>query len=181
MATMPVMSPTSIKQAPSLDDRTAKSGWNWSEARRECVGEARRVLRSRTEVEDAAQEALVRVWKSARSPDELESPVAWLRRIARNEALRLRAREGRRHEEPMTDEVEELASLGDREAPLPDRLQIVDLLATLRPADRQLVWLRYFEDITQANVARRLGVPEGTVKVRLHRVRKHLRRALEGR
>jgi RNA polymerase sigma-70 factor (ECF subfamily) len=145
------------------------------------VGEARRVLRSPTEVEDAAQEALVRVWKSARSPDEFESPVAWVRRIARNEALRLQAREGRRHEEAMADDVEELAAPGDGEMGLHDRLQIVDLLGTLRPSDRQLVWLRYIEDITQVNVARRLGVPEGTVKVRLHRVRKHLRRALEGR
>jgi RNA polymerase sigma-70 factor, ECF subfamily len=178
---MPVMSPISINSPPSLDERTAESGWNWSEARRHCVGEARRVLRSPTEVEDAAQEALVRVWKSARSPDEIDRPVAWLRRIARNEALRLRAREGRRQEEAMADDVEQLASPGEGEAALPDRLEIVDLLATLRPADRQLVWLRYFEDITQANMARRLGVPEGTVKVRLHRVRKHLRRALEGR
>jgi RNA polymerase sigma-70 factor (ECF subfamily) len=145
------------------------------------MGEARRVLRSPAEVEDATQEALVRVWRSARSPDEIERPVAWLRRIARNEALRLRAREGRRREEAMTDHVEELASPPDRETPPLDRLEIVDLLATLRPADRQLVWLRYFEDVTQANVARRLGVPEGTVKVRLHRVRKHLRGALEGR
>jgi RNA polymerase sigma-70 factor, ECF subfamily len=176
-----VMSPISIKQTPSLHGRPAPASWDWSEARRQCVGEARRVLRSPTEVEDAAQEALVRVWKSARSPDEIESPVAWLRRIARNEALRLRAREGRRHEEAMADDVEELASPGNGETALPDRLEIVDLLATLRPADRQLIWLRYFEDITQANVARRLGVPEGTVKVRLHRVRKHLRRALEGR
>jgi RNA polymerase sigma-70 factor (ECF subfamily) len=178
---MAVMPPISIKQAPSLDCRAAASGWNWGEARRHCVGEARRVLRSPTEVEDAAQEALVRVWKSSRTPDEIERPVAWLRRIARNEALRLRAREHGRREEAMADDIEELASPGDGEAALADRLQIVDLLATLHPADRQLVWLRYFEDITQANVARRLGVPEGTVKVRLHRVRKHLRRALEGR
>jgi RNA polymerase sigma-70 factor (ECF subfamily) len=139
------------------------------------------VLRSPAEVEDAAQEALVRVWRSARSPDEIERPVAWLRRIARNEALRLRAREARRHEDVMADEIEQLASPGDEAHALPERLEIVDLLATLRPADRELVWLRYFEDITQANVARRLGVPEGTVKVRLHRVRKHLRRVLEGR
>jgi RNA polymerase sigma-70 factor, ECF subfamily len=139
------------------------------------------VLRSPTQVEDAVQEALVRVWKSARTPDELESPVAWLRHIARNEALRLRAREGRREEEVMADGLDELVAPGDEEMALPSRLEILDLLRTLGPADRQLVWLRYFEDITQVNVARRLELPEGTVKVRLHRVRKHLRHALEER
>jgi RNA polymerase sigma-70 factor (ECF subfamily) len=35
--------------------------------------------------------------------------------------------------------------------------------------------MRYGEDLTQAEVARRLGVPEGTVKVRLHRARRRLR------
>jgi RNA polymerase sigma-70 factor (ECF subfamily) len=39
--------------------------------------------------------------------------------------------------------------------------------------------LRYAEDLTQIEVARRLGLPEGTVKVRLHRARGRLRRALE--
>jgi RNA polymerase sigma-70 factor, ECF subfamily len=136
-------------------------------------------LRCPTEVEDAAQEALVRVWKSARTPDELESPSAWLRHIARNEALRLRARAGRRQEETMADDLEELVAPGDGEMALPRRLEIVDLLGPLGPVDRQLVWLRYFEDITQVNVARTLELPEGTVKVRLHRVRNHLRRALE--
>jgi RNA polymerase sigma-70 factor (ECF subfamily) len=35
--------------------------------------------------------------------------------------------------------------------------------------------LRYVEDLTQGQVAARLGVPEGTVKVRLHRARARLR------
>jgi RNA polymerase sigma-70 factor (ECF subfamily) len=39
--------------------------------------------------------------------------------------------------------------------------------------------MRYGEDLTQESVARRLGIPEGTVKVRLHRLRARLRVALE--
>jgi RNA polymerase sigma-70 factor (ECF subfamily) len=137
------------------------------------------VLRSPAEVEDAAQEALLRVWRSARTPEEVERPVAWLRRIARNEALRLRARERRRDEVPGEAALRERAASG-RETPIPERLAVVELMASLSPADRQLVWLRYVEDLTQARVARRLGIPEGTVKVRLHRVRDRLRRATEG-
>jgi RNA polymerase sigma-70 factor, ECF subfamily len=41
------------------------------------------------------------------------------------------------------------------------------------------VRLRYEEDLTQAGIARRLGIPEGTVKVRLHRVRDKLRREMD--
>jgi RNA polymerase sigma-70 factor, ECF subfamily len=140
------------------------------------------VLRSTAAIEDAAQEALLRLWRSTRSPDEFERPVAWLRRIARNEALRERARERRRRDDVVPeDTLEHLASPAGRDNTLPERLEIADLMGTLSPADRQIVWLRYFEDLTQENVARRLGIPEGTVKVRLHRVRARLRRAMEGR
>jgi RNA polymerase sigma-70 factor (ECF subfamily) len=50
-------------------------------------------------------------------------------------------------------------------------------LSKLRPEERTLIHLRYVEDLTQGEVAARLGVPEGTVKVRLHRVRARLRGA----
>ncbi len=172
------MSPASIKRVASLNANIrATSEWDWVEARRHCVGEARSVLRSPAEVEDAAQEALLRVWRSARTPEEVERPVAWLRRIARNEALRLRARERRRDGVPAEAALREVAAA--EETSMPERLAIVDLMATLPPADRQLVWLRYVEDLTQARVAHRLGIPEGTVKVRLHRVRDRLRRVTD--
>src|SRR5919106_7035497 len=165
------MSSASIKRVASLNACSrATTEWDWVEARRHCVGEARSVLRSPAEVEDAAQEALLRVWRSGRAPEEVERPVAWLRRIARNEALRLRARERRRDEVPGEAALREVAAA--QETSMPERLAIVDLMATLPPGDRQLVWLRYIED--QARVARRLGIPEGTVKVRLHRVRDRL-------
>jgi RNA polymerase sigma-70 factor, ECF subfamily len=174
------MSSASIKRVASLNPGSrATPEWDWVEARRHCVGEARSVLREPAEVEDAAQEALLRVWRSARTPEEVERPVAWLRRIARNEALRLRARERRRDEVPGEAALRNLAAPGE-ETSMTERLAIVDLMATLPPADRQLVWLRYVEDLTQARVARRLGIPEGTVKTRLHRVRGRLRRATDG-
>lgn len=63
--------------------------------------------------------------------------------------------------------------------------QLVSVSATrqaigrLAPDDRTLLLLRYGEDLSQPEVARRLDLPEGTVKVRLHRVRQQLRKALE--
>jgi RNA polymerase sigma-70 factor, ECF subfamily len=57
-------------------------------------------------------------------------------------------------------------------------VELADLHAALRELserDRLLLELRYEEDLTQAAIARRLGIPEGTVKVRLHRARAKLR------
>jgi RNA polymerase sigma-70 factor (ECF subfamily) len=61
-----------------------------------------------------------------------------------------------------------------------ETVEHADLQAALRRLsvrDRRLLAMRYVEDLTQAAIARRLGIPEGTVKVRLHRARNKLRRA----
>ena len=52
-------------------------------------------------------------------------------------------------------------------------------VAALDPEERRLIGLRYVRDLSQPEVARHLDLPEGTVKVRLHRVRGRLRKALE--
>jgi RNA polymerase sigma-70 factor (ECF subfamily) len=52
-----------------------------------------------------------------------------------------------------------------------------EALADLSDRERRLLEMRYEEDLTQKMIALRLGIPEGTVKVRLHRVRDKLRRA----
>jgi RNA polymerase sigma-70 factor (ECF subfamily) len=59
-----------------------------------------------------------------------------------------------------------------------ERADLHAALSRLDERDRQLVQLRYQEDLTQEAIAKRLGIPEGTVKVRLHRVRDKLRQAM---
>ena len=59
------------------------------------------------------------------------------------------------------------------------RLAVEQALARLDVGDQRVLRLRYGDDLTQADVARRLGVPEGTAKVRLHRARGRLRTLLE--
>ncbi len=56
-----------------------------------------------------------------------------------------------------------------------ERADLHAALQRLSDRDRQLLELRYTEDLTQSAIAQRLGIPEGTVKVRLHRARNKLR------
>ena len=149
--------------------------WDWAGLRTRCVREAVRVL-PRDDAEEVVQEALIRAWlrrDGCRSP---ETPLPWLLEITRNETRRLLGRQVRR------GSLELLAA-----APLEDdalagaaaRVTIEQAVRTLADGDRRVLHLRYAEDLTQAEVARRLGLPEGTVKVRLHRARGRLRRVLE--
>jgi RNA polymerase sigma-70 factor (ECF subfamily) len=63
--------------------------------------------------------------------------------------------------------------------PAPDHRDVRAAVRTLDESERLLVLLRYWADLTQPEVARLTKLPEGTVKVRLHRARQRLRAALE--
>ena len=58
-----------------------------------------------------------------------------------------------------------------------DRADMQSALEVLSERERTVIMLRYEEDLTQPAIAARLGIPEGTVKVQLHRARVKLRRA----
>ncbi len=116
------------------------------------------------------QEALVRAWRMRRSCRSAD-PSAWLRQIARNEFLRARAREPDLAD---LDQVTELAEHDEAVEWLPERLDLRAVLRGLHPLDRRLLLLRYGADMTQPKIADLLGMPEGTVKVRLHRARRAL-------
>lgn len=119
------------------------------------------------------QEALTRAWLASASCRA--DPIPWLLTITRREAYR---RYARRREEPLPDDAHvfcELAATDD----IDWRLDFESLLDQLTVDDRRLLELRYGDDMTQPAVAKALGLPEGTTKVRLHRLRLRLRTALE--
>ena len=60
-----------------------------------------------------------------------------------------------------------------------DRLVVRAAVAELPAIDRDLITRRYVEDQTYRRIAVALSMPEGTVKVRLHRARRQLRQALK--
>ena len=160
----------------SLELSKARRDWDWEAARRECVKVACRVA-APDDAEDAAQDALLRAWRmraSCRSGD----PAAWVRAIARHEALRALARA------PAHAGLDAAGEPGECDAGVESAGRRIDLAAGLRrldPLDRRLIVLRYALDLTQARVAEVVGMPEGTVKVRLHRARRALAKGMDVR
>ena len=59
-----------------------------------------------------------------------------------------------------------------------ERLAVTAAVAELAPIDRELISRRYGEDQTHRWIAGALSMPEGTVKIRLHRARKRLEQVL---
>src|SRR5689334_11405772 len=155
---------------------TTLDEWNWQTARATCLREARRLVGDREAAEDAAQEAVVRAWKARTRCREPTSASAWLRAITANEVRRLAARD-QRAPEPLDghEPADPRDEVGD---PQVGAIALGQILALLSPPDRQVLHLRYVAELTQAQIAERLSVPEGTVKVRLHRSRARLRTLL---
>ena len=132
------------------------------------------------DAEEAVQEALVRAWRARSRTARIESPTAWLLQITRNESLRVLERRSRLRlrelsEQAVAEPCEEDRQLEHLVSHAPTR----QALHRLDPDERRLLLLRYGEDLTQPELARRLDLPEGTVKVRLHRIRKRFAEALE--
>jgi RNA polymerase sigma-70 factor, ECF subfamily len=148
-------------------------GWNWTDLRWRCRAEALRVLRDPEAADDAAQEAVARAWRQRGSCHNPAAPGPWVAQIARNEALRLWQREQRRQAHA-TDVEEEPAASETLEDQTIRRVSVHQALQSLTDEERQLVMLRYESDLAHPAIAERLGLPEGTVKVRLHRIRKRL-------
>lgn len=125
-----------------------------------------------SEAEDIAQDALLRAWRRRSTLRDSERRNQWLATIVRNEAFRQHARV--RPDPTAKIEFRE----GAEDEQVLAAVELADLHAALEglnERDRRLLEMKYEEDLTQAMIARRLGIPEGTVKVRLHRARNKLR------
>lgn len=126
-------------------------------------------------VEDALQETFIAVWKGAKG-FKGDGPVgAWIWGIARRQAAMWVRKNGRPEIDLEPVEMEDPASAATTGADI-DRT-----LAGLGPEhgeQRELARMIFVEDRSVADVAGRLGIPEGTVKSRVYKIRRLLRAAL---
>ena len=160
-----------------------------------------RLVGDRSIAEDVVQETFLALWNRAETFDAARGSLpTWLTTIARHRAVdRLRAA-GRR---PRTVDISSLASASGEDgadalerliASSADRPAATDpeaayatvevretlarALAGMSDAERQVIALAYRDELTQSEIAARLGWPLGTVKTRTRRALHRLRDAL---
>ena len=116
------------------------------------------LLGNREHAADAVQRAFVQAWRAAGRFDPELKP--WLYAITRRAAVDIYRRERRTQEQLTFDDTLEVAIA---EPPSIVTVwqagQVRAALARLRPLDRQVLRLAYYDGLTQTEIADRLGVP----------------------
>ena len=130
------------------------------------------------DAEDIAQETFLRAWNHLKRFDPTRPLRPWLLSIASNLASNRRRSAGRylaaltrafRNEPASSNPVEEKSA---RHMEASDLWKAVQNLAV---ADQQIIYLRYFLELSVAETAQSLNVAEGTIKSRLSRALERLR------
>ena len=135
------------------------------------------ILGDHHEAEDAAQEALLRAWRSASSLRDPAGFQAWFDRILVN-VCRDRLRQRGKVRLIAIDDAVAIEAARDPFRNIADRDQVLRVMASLDDDLRILILLHYWADLTLDGVAERTGWPVGTVKSRLHRALVEMRSEL---
>lgn len=142
-----------------------------------------RLLGSRADAEDVAQETLLRAWRGIPGFRGRSTFSTWLYRIAVNEANRSLARRTRRPATPIDEPGLQVAAASSEEPPI--RAERSELRNALRRAlgelpydQRAAIVLRDVEGLSTARAADIVGIGEAAFKSRLHQARLKIRAAL---
>ena len=143
------------------------------------------ILRCREDAEECVNDTYVKLWNSI-PPDQPDNLGAFGARVARNTALdRLKSysREKRSHSEVVYDELSECIPSGETADGIVDRMALAraisGFLSSETPERRVMFMRRYFYMDTSRDIAKMLHIPETTVRMTLHRMRKRFREYLK--
>jgi RNA polymerase sigma-70 factor (ECF subfamily) len=143
-------------------------------------------LRNPTDVEDAVQEAFLRVLRHRDTLGEIRDHRVWLIRIVWNIVL---DRKRRAKTRPETDDVSELTrvlpatglSAEQRAAAAQHHAHVLKCVDKLPAREREVMILSAFEELSSVEIASVLGVTESSVRSRLFRARNLMAELLDHR
>lgn len=156
-------------QAPTAEQLLADASWLRRLAER---------LAGDGEADDLVQETWIAAWQ--RQPDTERPLRPWLAKVMRDTfRMRRRAERRRQQRELSVDEAAPEVSPADLLEQVRLHKLLVELVLAMDEPFRSTLLLRFVEGRTAAEIARATGVPEGTVRWRLHEALSRLRTRLD--
>lgn len=123
--------------------------------------------------EDLLQEVLIKTAARWARVCALGDPEPWVRRVMLNDVRTLKR--PRRLTMISAADVPDSGQAPDESDWVDLKLTLLDVLAELAPRQRAVLYLRYYEDLTELEVAQRLGISLGAVKRSGHDAIRRLR------
>ena len=144
---------------------------------------ATRMLRRKDWAEEVIQECYISIWQNAaRFSSEQSQAMTWMTRIVRNRCVDQLRRPDL--EQPDPDGFIQNAWADEAPGPLGRLLQVDDgrriagCMAELESNQRKAIAMSFFDDLSQSEIAQKLGSPLGTVKSWLRRGMARLKQCL---
>ncbi|MCH5257921.1 MAG: RNA polymerase sigma factor [Lachnospiraceae bacterium] len=129
------------------------------------------ILHNRDDAEDAVAESILKAYEkihTLRNPDSFRP---WIMQITANEAKRIYAKNSR--SSPMENVEEYMPEFRD------EYHELWDIVMRLDTAYREVTILYFYEQLSLKEIGKILHIPEGTVKSRLHRAKKELKKYID--
>ncbi len=140
-------------------------------------------LGSRQDAEDLAEEVFLRCLVNIGAYDPGRGPFrAWAFRIAHNLMVDHQRRQGRRAEEEIKEDLRDKAASAEESLEDKERARALrEVLEELPSSQRHVIAMKYFAEMSNAEVAGAMGRSEGAVNALQHRALRRLGKKLEQR
>lgn len=141
-----------------------------------------RMVENRELAEDILQEAFVKIWNNFSSYDTSKGRLfTWMLNITRNLTIDTLRSKGFKKQAKISSDENSVGNLSDdgKVAERFDAMGIRKQLINLKPEQRSIIDLAYFNGYTQDEISKEMGIPLGTVKTRMRAAIIELRKMLQ--
>jgi RNA polymerase sigma-70 factor, ECF subfamily len=141
-----------------------------------------RMVENRELAEDILQEAFVKIWNNFSSYDTGKGRLfTWMLNITRNLTIDTLRSKGYKKQAKISGDENSVSNITD-DGKMTERFDTIGLrkqLGNLKPEQRSIIDLAYFNGYTQDEISKEMGIPLGTVKTRMRAAIIELRKMLE--
>jgi RNA polymerase sigma factor (sigma-70 family) len=140
-----------------------------------------RLVEDKELAEDILQEAFVKIWNNFSSYDSTKGRLfTWMLNLTKNLTIDTLRSKGYKKQSKISGDENAVSNLSDNTgAEKFDALGIRKQLDNLKPAQRNIIDMAYFNGYTQDEISKEMGIPLGTVKTRMRSAILELRKMLQ--
>ena len=141
-----------------------------------------RMVENRELAEDILQEAFVKIWNNFSGYDAGKGRLfTWMLNITRNLTIDTLRSKGYKKQSKISSDENSVSNLTGNDRPMEqfDAIGLRNRLSNLKPEQRIIIDLAYYNGFTQDEISKEMGVPLGTVKTRMRAAILELRKMLD--